>query len=322
MNIFFSDPRNHTSDPWLVEDFHDFYFLCCPECAFKSKDALAFFDHAIENHPKSRVHVFSEPEHSYEAPDTYNRFSNNTPATLYTPPTPNINDRVHYNTPASSIDSPVTYGCPTTPATPDTPDTHNRVLYNTLATLYTPTTPNTYNWVHYNTPASFDTYGSLPTPVSPDTPDTYQDTSDTYLYTNGKFRRNKTHTDRISRKLKYLTNHEQYSSVHEEMKLCELKASKPLKLVWSLHERKKQLQCDECEMLKTNHKQNYSVHEEMKPCEPKTSKPLKLVGSVHEEKKLKEEEMENAGEALASESDLKLHKSAPHEEKKHKKRYI
>ena len=130
------------------------------------------------------------------------------------------------------------------------------------------------------------TYGSLPTPVSPDTaPDTYQDTSDTYLYTNGKFRRNKTHTDRISRKLKYLTNHEQNSSVHEEMKPCEPKTSKPLKLVGSVHEEKKPLQCEECEMLK-------------------------------------EEEMENAGEALASESDLKLHKSAPHEEKKHKKRYI
>ena len=63
MNIFFPDPRNQTSDPWLVEDFHDFYFLCCPECAYKSKDDEAFIDHAVENHPKSKAStIFSEAE--------------------------------------------------------------------------------------------------------------------------------------------------------------------------------------------------------------------------------------------------------------------
>ena len=63
VNIFFPDPRNQTSDPWLVEDFHDFYFLCCPECAYKSKDDEAFIDHAVENHPKSKAStIFSEAE--------------------------------------------------------------------------------------------------------------------------------------------------------------------------------------------------------------------------------------------------------------------
>ena len=50
-------------NPWLVEDLDDFYFLCCPECAYKSKDDRAFMDHAIENHPKSKESsVFSGAE--------------------------------------------------------------------------------------------------------------------------------------------------------------------------------------------------------------------------------------------------------------------
>ena len=49
--------------PWLVEDLDDFYFLCCPECAYKSKDDGVFMDHAIENHPKSKESsLFSGPE--------------------------------------------------------------------------------------------------------------------------------------------------------------------------------------------------------------------------------------------------------------------
>ena len=50
-------------NPWLVEDLDDFYFLCCPECAYKSKDDEAFMDHAVGNHPKSKASsVFSEEE--------------------------------------------------------------------------------------------------------------------------------------------------------------------------------------------------------------------------------------------------------------------
>ena len=50
-------------NPWLVEDLDDFYFLCCPECTYKSKDDEAFIDHAVENHPKSKASsVFSEAE--------------------------------------------------------------------------------------------------------------------------------------------------------------------------------------------------------------------------------------------------------------------
>ena len=50
-------------NPWLVENLDDFNFLCCPECAYKSKDEEAFVDHAIENHPKSKASsIFSEVE--------------------------------------------------------------------------------------------------------------------------------------------------------------------------------------------------------------------------------------------------------------------
>ena len=53
----------HGRNPWLVEDLDDFYFLCCPECAYKSKDDEAFMDHAVENHPKSKASsVFGEAE--------------------------------------------------------------------------------------------------------------------------------------------------------------------------------------------------------------------------------------------------------------------
>ena len=53
----------HGRNPWLVEDLDDFYFLCCPECTYKSKDDEAFIDHAVENHPKSKQSsVFSETE--------------------------------------------------------------------------------------------------------------------------------------------------------------------------------------------------------------------------------------------------------------------
>ena len=109
-------------------------------------------------------------------------------------------------------------------------------------------------------------------------------------HTSGKFRRYETHPDRISKtpfnlKFEIVSKHEQNSLVHEELKPCEHKASWPLKLVGSVHEGKKTFQCEECEMLI-------------------------------------EEKMENAGEALASESDLQVHKSLKHEEKKAKKRYI
>ena len=50
-------------NPWLVENLDDFNFLCCPECAYKSKDDEAFIDHAVENHPKSKAStIFSEAE--------------------------------------------------------------------------------------------------------------------------------------------------------------------------------------------------------------------------------------------------------------------
>ena len=55
--------KGYGINPWLVENLDDFYFLCCPECAYKSKDDEAFMDHAVENHPKSKASsVFGEAE--------------------------------------------------------------------------------------------------------------------------------------------------------------------------------------------------------------------------------------------------------------------
>ena len=34
--------KAYSRNPWLVENIDDFNFLCCPECAYKSKDEDAF----------------------------------------------------------------------------------------------------------------------------------------------------------------------------------------------------------------------------------------------------------------------------------------
>ena len=34
--------KAYSRNPWLVANIDDFNFLCCPECAYKSKDEDAF----------------------------------------------------------------------------------------------------------------------------------------------------------------------------------------------------------------------------------------------------------------------------------------
>ena len=53
----------YSRNPWIVGNIDDFNFLCCPECAYKSKDEVLFETHAIENHPKSSV-LFEKAEGS------------------------------------------------------------------------------------------------------------------------------------------------------------------------------------------------------------------------------------------------------------------
>ena len=45
--------KAYSKNPWLVKNIDDFNYLCCPECAYKSKDEISFESHAVENHPKS-----------------------------------------------------------------------------------------------------------------------------------------------------------------------------------------------------------------------------------------------------------------------------
>ena len=47
------------SNPWLVDEIDDFWFLNCPECAFKTKIQNDFQYHAIGNHTSSSV-LFSD----------------------------------------------------------------------------------------------------------------------------------------------------------------------------------------------------------------------------------------------------------------------
>ena len=43
------------SNPWLVDNIDDFWFLNCPECAFKTKIQNDFQKHAVGNHTLSSV---------------------------------------------------------------------------------------------------------------------------------------------------------------------------------------------------------------------------------------------------------------------------
>ena len=300
----------------MVKDFHDFYFLCCPECAYKSKDKLAFFDHAIENHPKSRAHVFSEVEPSYEAPEF--------PGYWISKPLP---DGIVYNTPDAATESPVSLDTPdtynrvpfNTPAStprniynsPDMPDNYNRVPFNTPATpkkiYHSPDMPDRYDRVPFNTAAkpikSLDTY--------PDTaPDTYSDTHDTYPDTAPD-----TYPDTAP---DAFTEWTPDAPVQDEIAPAdEMKEFTPKPF-------NAKYQCINCG-IKEIYRSDLDTHiteEHIMKKNNIESYPRKKPFQCDECEMLKQIEMENAGEDLASESALQLHKSVYHEEKKHKKRYI
>ena len=48
-------------NPWEVQCISSFNFLCCPECAFRTKEKSIFEAHAIENHPKSKTFFKPDP---------------------------------------------------------------------------------------------------------------------------------------------------------------------------------------------------------------------------------------------------------------------
>ena len=53
--------KTYAQNPWLAQDILDFNFLCCPECAYKSKVENLFIEHAVEIHPKSKISkIFNE----------------------------------------------------------------------------------------------------------------------------------------------------------------------------------------------------------------------------------------------------------------------
>ena len=53
--------KTYAQNPWLAQDIADFNFLCCPECAYKSKVENLFIEHAVEIHPKSKISkIFNE----------------------------------------------------------------------------------------------------------------------------------------------------------------------------------------------------------------------------------------------------------------------
>jgi len=49
------------TNPWNVNDIKEFWFLNCPECAFKTKMEKAFLHHALKNHRLSTAFVLTTP---------------------------------------------------------------------------------------------------------------------------------------------------------------------------------------------------------------------------------------------------------------------
>ena len=76
--------KTYAQNPWLAQDIADFNFLCCPECAYKSKVENLFIEHAVEIHPKSKFSkIFNEydgvlPNHNMENEDRIINLPTNT----------------------------------------------------------------------------------------------------------------------------------------------------------------------------------------------------------------------------------------------------
>ena len=50
-----SDPDSTLNNPWLVTNLDTFLYYNCPECDMKTKEYDSFYDHAIQNHPNSKI---------------------------------------------------------------------------------------------------------------------------------------------------------------------------------------------------------------------------------------------------------------------------
>ena len=43
--------------PWCVTELDDFLFYCCPECQEKHQSKGTFLEHALHDHPISKVYL-------------------------------------------------------------------------------------------------------------------------------------------------------------------------------------------------------------------------------------------------------------------------
>jgi len=51
-----------TNNPWLVENFDEFLFYCCPECNYKCRLHNEFNSHALVSHPMAREVLVNDSE--------------------------------------------------------------------------------------------------------------------------------------------------------------------------------------------------------------------------------------------------------------------
>ena len=53
-----TDDITDPNDPWIIQNnLDDFLFYCCPECdIIKLKSKEKFIIHALNEHPKSKIH--------------------------------------------------------------------------------------------------------------------------------------------------------------------------------------------------------------------------------------------------------------------------
>ncbi len=58
------DRSTRINNPWLVPSVEEFFFLCCPECVFRSKEESSFQTHALQNHPQSSALFYTNFPHA------------------------------------------------------------------------------------------------------------------------------------------------------------------------------------------------------------------------------------------------------------------
>ena len=73
-NHAFSDMDEVLTNPWANTHLEDFLYFCCPECNIKDQSKESFLKHALDKHPRAKMHILPDFEIKKELfeDDNYN----------------------------------------------------------------------------------------------------------------------------------------------------------------------------------------------------------------------------------------------------------